>query len=241
MTSPADRTLVVAIDGPSGAGKSTVSRRVALARGLRYLDTGSLYRALTFSVLGAGIDTSDTAAVSAHATRVVLDAGTDPAEPSVSIDGRRVDREIREPDVTAAVSAVSEIPAVRELLLVLQRRLIGGGGIVVEGRDIGTVVVPAAPVKIFLTASGDARAQRRAAESTADVQATLSDLERRDRHDSGRTTSPLAKAPDAIEIDATSLDVDEVVARVLEACEAAVAASSPSARRDDAGITEPAS
>jgi cytidylate kinase len=123
MTSPADRTLVVAIDGPSGAGKSTVSRRVALARGLRYLDTGSLYRALTFSVLGAGIDTADTAAVSAHATRVVLDAGTDPAEPSVSIDGRRVDREIREPDVTAAVSAVSEIPAVRELLLVLQRRL----------------------------------------------------------------------------------------------------------------------
>jgi cytidylate kinase len=241
MTSPADRTLVVAIDGPSGSGKSTVSRRVALARGLRYLNTGSLYRALTVSVLAARIDPADAAGITELATRVTIEAGTDPADPSVSVDGRRVDREIREPDVTAAVSAVSEIPAVRQLLLVLQHRLIGAGGIVVEGRDIGTVVVPDAPVKIFLTASRGARAQRRAAESAADPAATLSALERRDRHDSTRTASPLAKAPDAIEIDATSLGIDEVVARVLEACDAAVAAAPAAARRDDAAVTEPAS
>ena len=215
-------TLVVAIDGPSGSGKSTVSRRVASALHLRYLDTGSLYRALTWSLLEAGIDTADPDAVAAHALTVRLEAGTDPAHPSIAADGVVLDRQIREDAVTAAVSAVSAVPVVRSHLLDLQRRIIGDGGIAVEGRDIGSVVAPDAPVKIFLTASDDARAARRSAESGDKVTDTLASLQRRDHLDSSRVASPLLKAPGAVEIDATTLDIDGVVARVLHACAAAV-------------------
>jgi len=219
---PDHSTLVVAIDGPSGSGKSTVSRRAASALGLRYLDSGSLYRALTWSLLQAGVDVSDADAVGAHALTVVLDAGTDPEAPHIAADGVRVDAEIRGEAVTAAVSAVSAVPVVRRHLLDLQRAIIGDGGIVVEGRDIGSVVAPDAAVKVFLTASEAARAQRRSAEDAGDVAATLASIARRDKLDSTRTASPLRKADDAIEIDSTTLDIDGVVARVLHACASAV-------------------
>ncbi len=220
--SPDHSTLVVAIDGPSGSGKSTVSRRVAAALGLRYLDSGSLYRALTWSLLNAGADVSDSDAVGAHALTIVLDAGTDPQAPHIAADGVCVDAEIRGDAVTASVSAVSAVPVVRRHLLDLQRAIIGDGGIVVEGRDIGSVVAPGAPVKVFLTASEDARAHRRSAENAGDVAATLASITRRDRLDANRVVSPLRKADDAIEIDATTLDIDGVVARVLHACASAV-------------------
>ncbi|MDQ1715739.1 MAG: CMP/dCMP kinase [Frankiaceae bacterium] len=223
MTAQPDHpTLIFAIDGPSGSGKSTVARRVASALHLRYLDTGSLYRALTWSLLEAGIDTTDPESVADHALTVRLDVGTDADAPSIAADGVRVDRQIRGDAVTAAVSAVSAVPVVRRHLLDLQRRLIGDGGIVVEGRDIGSVVAPHAQVKIFLTASDEARAARRSAETASDVAATMQDLQRRDGLDTSRVVSPLLKAPDALEIDATSLDIDGVVARVLHASAAAV-------------------
>ncbi|MDQ1701537.1 MAG: CMP/dCMP kinase [Frankiaceae bacterium] len=238
---PADGTLVVAIDGPSGSGKSTVSRRVAAALGLRYLDSGSLYRALTWSLLQAGVDVSDTDAVGEHALTVVLDAGTDPDSPHIAADGIRIDDEIRGDRVTTAVSAVSAVPVVRRHLLDLQRAIIGDGGIVVEGRDIGTVVAPDAAVKVFLTATEDARAQRRSAQGGRDVETTLESIVRRDTLDSTRTASPLRKAPDALEIDSTALDIDGVVARVLHACAAAIGHPRAASQRAAAANGSPSS
>src|SRR4051812_37613793 len=143
---------VIAVDGPSGAGKSSVSRAVASALGLRYLDTGSMYRALTWWLLHKGVDVHDADAVASGAARPDIVAGTDPAAPTILVDGTDVAEPIREDDVTAAVSAVAAVPQVRDRMLRLQRAAIGSGGIVVEGRDIGTVVAPDAQVKVFLTA-----------------------------------------------------------------------------------------
>lgn len=221
VTSSTSSPPVVAVDGPSGSGKSTVSRRVAAVLGAAYVDTGAIYRAATWSVLQAGIDPADTDAVAAHVAGAPIALSTDPDAPHVSVAGRVVDAEIRGPEVTAAVSAVSAVPAVRAHLLDVQRALIGPNGAVMEGRDIGTVVAPDAPVKIFLTASNEARAQRRSAEHAADVDTTLRDLHRRDTLDSTRSAAPLTKAQDAIEIDATALGIDDVVARILDACSAA--------------------
>lgn len=213
--------VVVAVDGTAGSGKSTTSRRVAQRLGLRYLDTGALYRAVTWAVLEAGVRPDDEEAVVAVAERVGLDSGTDPAAPTISVDGRDVSREIRSDEVTAAVSRVSAWPQVRRLLLATQVRRIGSGGIVVEGRDIGTVVAPDADVKVFLTADPTARATRRAAELTGSalaargVSAVAADLERRDSADAGRAVSPLAVAADAVTIDTTALSLDEVVAEVV--------------------------
>lgn len=207
---------VVAIDGPSGAGKSTVSRRLAQELGLRYLDTGAMYRAVTLAVLEAGVDPGDAAGVSRIAEGTEIAAGTDPHAPATTIDGRRVDGLIRSPRVTAAVSAVSAVPAVRRKLLAIQRRLIAGGGIVVEGRDIATVVAPDATVKVFLTASATARVQRRGSElgaaDPADLAVTAADLRRRDALDSGRAQSPLRPAADAVHLDTSHLSIAEVVA-----------------------------
>ncbi|MDP9394818.1 MAG: (d)CMP kinase [Actinomycetota bacterium] len=219
-------TLVVAVDGPSGSGKSSVSRGVAQARGLRYLDTGATYRALTWWMLQNDVDITDTDAVAALAAKPVLEAGTDPAAPTISVDGVDVRGPIRSAEVTGAVSAVSAVPAVRRMLRDLQRDVIGAGGIVVEGRDIGTVVTPDAPVKIYLTASPEARAQRRTAElapsPAVTVAATEAELARRDRLDSTRPHSPLAKADDAHEIDATHLTLDQVIEAVLDVVDGAV-------------------
>jgi cytidylate kinase len=220
MTAEQDamRSVVVAIDGPSGSGKSSVSRGVATRLGLRYLDTGAMYRAVTWRLLQQGVDVDDPRAVAIAAAGVVVVPGTDPAAPTIEVDGIDVSGPIRGPEVTATVSAVSAVPAVRSLLVERQREAIDGGGIVVEGRDIGTVVAPDAEVKVFLTASPEMRAARRTAEltHTSDVEATRADLARRDRHDSGRAVSPLARADDAVEVDATHLTLPQVIDRVIE-------------------------
>jgi cytidylate kinase len=209
--------VVVAVDGPSGSGKSTVSRRLAGALGARYLDTGAMYRAVTWAVLRAGIDPHDTDMVAKTAAETRLEVGTDPAAPHVSVDGTEVDGPIRGPDVTAAVSAVAAVVAVRSLLVHRQREIISAarGGIVVEGRDIGTVVAPDADLKVYLTASAGERARRRSAEQAADLAATAADLDRRDTLDSTRAADPLMQAADAVVLDTTELGVDEVVARLL--------------------------
>ncbi|HEX8002857.1 MAG TPA: (d)CMP kinase [Mycobacteriales bacterium] len=220
---PAPRPAgVVAIDGPSGSGKSTVARRVAQRLGYRYLDTGAMYRAVTWQALEHRVDLEDTAALAELAERAHLEPGTNPRRPTIAIDGVDVSAPIRTRAVTNAVSAVSAVPAVRDVLVRLQRRLIEGGGIVVEGRDIGTTVAPDAPLKVFLTASSEARAARRhrqlaAVGDTAAETDTLAEIERRDARDSGRAASPLAQAPDAVVVDSTSRTVDEVVGEVLAA------------------------
>lgn len=205
--------VVVAVDGPSGSGKSSTSRGVAARLGLRYLDTGAMFRAMTWWMLRHGVDVDDPDAVTAHVHDPVLESGTDPNAPTITVDGVDVAGPIRSAEVTAAVSAVSAVPAMRARLLAEQRAIIGSGGIVVEGRDIGTVVAPDAPVKVFLTASVDARAVRRTAELEVgtDQAQTQQDLLRRDRLDSGRAVAPLVMADDAERIDTTSHTLPEVI------------------------------
>ncbi|MFC5746117.1 (d)CMP kinase [Actinomadura rugatobispora] len=211
--------LVIAMDGPSGSGKSSASKGVARALGLRYLDTGAMYRAMTWWMLREGVPVDDPAAVAARAAEPVIESGTDPDGPAITVDGADVSAPIRTREVTNAVSAVSSVPAVRERLVALQREIIGAGGIVVEGRDIGTVVAPDAAVKVYLTASEEVRAARRAKELAADpaasVTVTRAEQARRDRLDSTRTASPLAKAGGAVEIDSSGLGLDEVIEAVL--------------------------
>jgi cytidylate kinase len=181
-----------------------------------------MYRAMTWAALQRGLDLADTTALARLAEGVTLDMGTDPVSPTVTIDGTDVTAAVRSEPVTGAVSTVSAVPAVRMTMVRRQRELIADGGIVVEGRDIGTTVVPDATLKVFLTADPVARAQRRGRELTgadldaATIDRTRADLLRRDAADSGRTASPLAQADDAIVIDSTDLGPDEVVARVLE-------------------------
>lgn len=216
---------VVALDGPSGTGKSTVARRLARSLGAGYLDTGAMYRAVTLAALRSGVDPTDHAAVVDLAETVDLRIGTDPSVPTVRLGTEDVAAEIRERPVTQAVSAVSAIPRVRELLVAAQRRIIEDvcvrrGGIVVEGRDIGTVVAPDAGLKVFLTASADARARRRTKQDVSagresTVDGTLLDVERRDRLDSTRTASPLRPAEDALRLDTTDLDANGVLAQLL--------------------------
>ncbi|MGH8921085.1 MAG: (d)CMP kinase [Actinomycetes bacterium] len=213
---------VVAVDGPAGTGKSTVSRRLAASLGAQYLDTGAMYRAAALGVLRAGADPAEPAAVYAAVAQRHIEVGTDPDTPRVLLDGEDVAGEIRGPAVTTAVSPVSAVPEVRHLLVAQQRRIIrdvtaGGGGIVVEGRDIGTVVVPNAPLKVFLTGDAAQRAARRAAQDgVEDVTEVQRDVERRDRFDSGRAASPLCAAEDAVELDTTALDADAVLGRLQE-------------------------
>jgi cytidylate kinase len=211
---------VIALDGPSGTGKSTVAQALAIQLGLRYLDTGAMYRAVTLAVLDAGLDPRDADAAGKVAETVAVDLSTDPHDLWVLLDGRPVDRLIRSEAVTTAVSPVSAVPRVRQLLVAQQRRLIGAGGIVVEGRDIGTVVAPDAPMKVFLTASQDARARRRAVQEgsaqSPDLAATAAALQRRDTYDSARALSPLHAAADAIHVDTTQLSIDEVVDQLVD-------------------------
>ena len=213
--------IVVAIDGPSGSGKSSTSRGVAARLGLRYLDTGAMYRAVTWWMLQHEVDVHDPAAVAARATEPVLVPGTDPLAPTIEVDGVDVAEAIRGADVTASVSPVSAVPEVRAFLLESQRAVIGEGGIVVEGRDIGSAVAPDAPVKVYLTADPAARALRRAAEEGgSDVAATQESLLARDAIDSGRKASPLVMADGAVHIDTTPYTLDEVVDLVVALVEA---------------------
>ena len=210
--------LVIAVDGPSGSGKSTTARGVAERLGLRYLDTGAMYRAATWAMLERGIDVDDPDAVATATSSVRFDVGTDPRRPAISADGVDVAGPIRGPAVTAAVSAVSAVAAVRRQLVALQRELIGDGGIVVEGRDIGAVVAPDADLKVFLTAESAQRAARRHAETggAADqVGATEADLARRDTLDSTRAASPLTQAADAVVVDTTELGLEDVIDHIV--------------------------
>jgi cytidylate kinase len=208
---------VVAIDGPAGSGKSTVARAVAAALGLEVLDTGAMYRAVTLAVLAAGADPADPEACAAAARAARIDLGS-----RVVLDDRDVTEAIRGPEVTAAVSAVSAHPAVREVLVGHQRAWAEAhGGAVVEGRDIGTVVFPQATLKVFLTASDGERARRRAldeaaADRTVDVAEVQADLARRDRLDSGRAASPLVAASDAVPVDSTDRTIDDVVGSIVD-------------------------
>ena len=217
-------TLVIALDGPAGSGKSSTAKGVASSLGLRYLDTGALYRAMTWWMQDREVDVEDADEVAARCLEPVIDITTDPAATRVVVDGTDVSAQIRTPDVARDVSAVSRVPAVRERLVALQRAIIGAGGVVVEGRDIGTVVAPDAALKVYLTASPEARAARRSRDlgrPEADVGRTRQALERRDHLDSTRAVSPLAKAPDALEVDTSDLTLDEVVALVVAAAAAA--------------------
>ena len=209
-------TVVVAIDGPSGSGKSSTSRGVAAKLGLRYLDTGAMFRAMTWFMLREGVDVSDPAAVAAKVNTPLIESGTDPDHPTITVDGTDVAAAIREQAVTNAVSPVSAVPEVRARLLELQRAAISGGDIVVEGRDIGSVVWPQAPVKVFLTADAGARAVRRAAEEGgSDVSATEASLRARDAIDSGRATAPLVMPDGAHHIDTTPYTLEEVISQVV--------------------------
>jgi cytidylate kinase len=218
---PAVGVAVLAVDGPSGSGKSSVSRGVAQRLGLRYLDTGAMYRAVTWWMLEHGVDVEDFDAVAARAGEPALTVTTDPHAPGIRVDDIDVSGPIRGPEVTAAVSAVSAVPAVRSRLLVLQREAVGAGGIVVEGRDIGTVVLPDATLKVFLTAHARVRSSRRADElreagqQGADPLDTLASIERRDHLDSTRAVSPLLRADDAVQVDATELGLEEVIDTVV--------------------------
>lgn len=222
----------VAIDGPSGSGKSSTSRGVARALGLEYLDTGAMYRAMAWYMLDQGVDVSDAAAVAARADVPRLTSTTDPDAPSIAVDGQDVSEAIRQDAVTGAVSPVATVPEVRAQLVTLQRAAIAaaqsrGRGIVVEGRDIGSVVMPDATAKIYLTADPAARAARRALEdaaragaggavpAAADVEATAASLAERDRIDSGRKHSPLGLHEGAIHVDGTHLTLQEVIDTIV--------------------------
>lgn len=205
--------LVVAIDGPAGAGKSTIAKAVAEALELPYLDTGAMYRSVTWAALDAGVDSADTDQVQKIAETFDCRISRD----LVTVDGIDVTAAIRSPEVTAAVSAYSTNKGVRDVLRERQRQwAFSAGGGVMEGRDIGTVVFPDAPVKIFLTASIAERARRRALETGLDQAEVEADMRRRDEADSTRDVAPLVAAGDAIELDTTAMTPDAVVAAIVE-------------------------
>lgn len=220
--------MIVAIDGPAGSGKSTVARALAAREHLTYLDTGAMYRAVTCAALERGVAVSDADAVAslARGLDIELTAGADGE--CLSVDGEDRSAQIRTPEVDANVSAVAAVPAVREAMVALQRKAAEAGDVVAEGRDIGTVVFPAAEVKVYLTADPSARARRRAvqrqggdtakdagAQADAAETATIeAELVARDKADSTRKASPLKPAADAVHIDSTELTVNEVCDRI---------------------------
>ena len=215
------RPLIIAIDGPAGAGKSTVARALAARLGLAYVDSGATYRAAALKVLEAGVSPGDPEAVirlMAH-TRIQFLAREDQWQ--ALLDGRDVTGVIRTPEVTLAAAQVSRFPEVREKMVALQRDLAAPPGLVMEGRDIGTVVFPDAPVKIFLDARREERARRRLEQEQiegrrASLKQTAEEIRRRDQLDAEREISPLVAAPDAVRIDSTRLTAPEVVERILE-------------------------
>ena len=222
MTGRPDRPLIIAIDGPSGAGKGTVARNLAARLNYRHIDTGAMYRAVAWKALDEGLDLEDEDAVAALASRIQLEA----SDGRVSVDGQDVTGAIRTPRIDAAAAAVARRPKVRAVLIRQQRELGAGGSVVMEGRDIGTVVFPNADVKLYLDASPEERARRRALDpahtagrGNAAVQDVATALEARDRSDRTRATSPLAIADDAVVIDTTGLSVDAVVDKAISLVE----------------------
>ena len=217
--------LIVAVDGPSGTGKSTMCRALAKRLDAKYVDTGAMYRVATLAVLRAGVDPADTAKAIEATADLPLEVSDDPDSTEVLFAGEDVKAEIRGAEVTKHVSAVSAIPEVRVNLVELQRKLARESGrAIVEGRDIGTVVLPDAPAKVFMTASAEVRAKRRydqdvAAGREADFDAVLADVQRRDEADSSRATSPLKPADDAVLVDTSEMTPDEVLAALTEVVE----------------------
>ncbi len=212
--------LIIAIDGPAGAGKSTVARQLARRLGYRFLDTGALYRAVTFAALRAGLAPSDEEQVAALARTMDLRLENEPDGSRVLLGGDDISTEIRGPDVTTAVSTVAALPRVRAAMVPLQRAVAKDGGVVAEGRDIGTVVFQDADLKFYLDADPAVRAGRRALESgEGDVARVHREMAERDRDDREREASPLRAADDAIRIDSTALSLDAVVEQILEAVE----------------------
>ena len=217
--------LIVTVDGPSGTGKSTMCRALAKRLDAKYVDTGAMYRVATLAVLRAGVDPADTAKVIEATADLPLEVSDDPDSTEVLFAGEDVKGEIRGAEVTKHVSAVSAIPEVRVNLVELQRKLAREAGrAIVEGRDIGTVVLPDAPAKVFMTASAEVRAKRRydqdiAAGREADYDAVLADVQRRDQADSSRATSPLKPADDAVLVDTSEMTPDEVLAALTEVVE----------------------
>ncbi len=213
--------MIIAIDGPSGAGKSTLAKRLAQELGFIYMDTGAMYRALALKVLREGVDLADDAAMARLIQSTAVDLQPAGGALKVLLDGADVAAQIRTPAVSQMASKASALPAVRARLLEIQREIGRRGSVVAEGRDIGTVIFPGAEVKIFLQASAAERARRRFAELRAAGQAvkleeTLREIEERDRRDSERDLAPLRRAEDAVLIDSSNLDADQVLARVLE-------------------------
>jgi CMP/dCMP kinase len=213
--------MIIAIDGPSGVGKGTVSRAVAAALGYRHVDTGSMYRGVAWRALHDRVPLDDEAALAALAARLDIDT----AGGGIRVDGVDVSAAIRNPEIDRAAARVARVPGVRAALVALQRRLGAGGRLVMEGRDIGTVVFPDAPVKVYLDASSEERARRRvndaAHDGPRDMNQVASELAARDQSDRTRAVAPLAVAPDAHVIDTTGVPADEVVARVLALVDAA--------------------
>jgi cytidylate kinase len=207
--------MVIAIDGPAGAGKSTVARALAAALDFTYLDSGAMYRCVALAALREGADVDDGAAITAIATALSIELDGE----RVRLDGEDVSEAIREPRVSEASSRVSVHPGVREALVERQRQLTGTGRYVAEGRDIGTVVSPDSPLKVFLTASPQERARRRAAQTGEDPAAVLVAQQERDRRDESREHSALRPAADAVELDTTGLSQDEVVACIVALAE----------------------
>jgi CMP/dCMP kinase len=212
--------LIIAVDGPAGSGKSSAARGVARSLGLRYLDTGAMYRALTWWMLRRDVPVTSPDAVAGHAGQPDIEVGTDPEQPAITIDGTDVTGQIRTREVSNAVSAVASVPAVRTRLVAMQQDIIARTcaarwGIVAEGRDIGTVVAPQAAVKVYLTASDTARAQRRSADLAADPRATptvtQAEQQRRDQADAAQMTM----ASDAVQIDSTGLDLAQVISTIV--------------------------
>ncbi|MDE3241423.1 MAG: (d)CMP kinase [Nitrospirota bacterium] len=221
VASAAQRRLIVTLDGPAGAGKSTVAKLLAARLGYLYLDTGALYRAVAWKVRAAGIDPADAAAVAGllPTTKVALEYRPD--RPLVFVDGRDVTDAIRTPEISQLASLVSAIPAVREWLLPVQRDIGAAGGIVAEGRDLGTRIFPQAQAKFFLDADLTTRAARRHRElagagHASELERTQQEIEDRDRQDRTRDVAPLVPAPDAVRVDSSTLTVDQVVNRLLD-------------------------
>jgi CMP/dCMP kinase len=221
----------VTLDGPSGTGKSSVARDVARRLGATYLDTGAMYRAATVAVLDSGVSLDDKVGIARAVAEARIEVGTNARREVVKVDGVDVRQRIRGAEVTRAVSPVSAVPAVRRRLVAQQRALVAeADAVVVEGRDIGTVVLPDATLKVYLTAAPEARAQRRAAQlglTTPDEVAELAaDLRRRDEYDSSRADSPLRPAEDAVVVDSTHLDREGVIDRVVALALSTVGAAS---------------